>query len=398
MTFDLVLVGFGKVARRFVGLLHEQRTQLSHDYDVTLRIVGIATRRRGQVLSAGGLDARRFAARVAAGGLIGTGAPAESTLSGAAKAGHYSAGPAKAGRHSHSAGPAEAERSSATFIRDVADRCAAAARQRRLIVVETTTLDIQRGEPAIGHVRAALASGAHVVTANKGPAAFAYRSLVRAAERAGRRFLFEGAVMDGIPIFNLVRDTLPGVRVTGFRGVVNSTTNYMLTAMEEGRSYQTALAEMQARGIAEADPSLDVDGWDAAAKSAALANVLLDANVTPQSIAREGIAPETAERARAAMGAGRRLKLVVRGSRSAPPGVGLEELPADDLLASLEHQQNALILHTDLLGEFAIVQRGGDLTQTAYALLSDILTIAREITRARASRRSPTTARRGRSR
>jgi homoserine dehydrogenase len=388
MTFDLVLVGFGNVARRFVGLLHEQRRRLSHDYDVTLRIVGIATRRHGQLFSAGGLDARQFAARVAAGGLIDTGGPAESTHSGPAKAGHYSASPAKAGHYS----------SSAAFIGDVADRCAAAARQRRLIVVETTTLDIRRGEPAIGHVRASLASGAHVVTANKGPAAFAYRSLALAAERAGRRFLFEGAVMDGIPVFNLVRDTLPGVRVTGFRGVVNSTTNYMLTAMEEGRSYQTALAEMQARGIAEADPSLDVDGWDAAAKTSALANVLLDANVTPQSIAREGIAPETAERARAATGAGRRLKLVVRGSRSAPPGVGLEELPADDLLASLEHQQNALILQTDLLGEFAIVQRGGDLTQTAYALLSDILAIARETTGARATRRSPMPARRGRSR
>ena len=356
--FALVLVGFGNVARRFVELLHEQRDALSRDYDFSPRIVGISTRRHGQLLAASGLVALAAAARVAEGGTLG---------------------PQRSG------GP-----SSAAFIRAAAVACATAARQRRLIVVETTTLDIANGEPAIGHVRAALASSAHVVTANKGPAAFAYRALARAADRADRRFLFEGAVMDGIPIFNLVRETLPALRVTGFRGVVNSTTNFMLTAMEHGQSYDAALAEMQARGIAEADASLDVDGWDAAAKTAALANVLLDANVTPHSVAREGITPATAKRAIAAHGAGRRLKLVARAATNGRgPSVGLEAVPGDDLLAGLEGQQNALILSTDLLGEFAIVQRGGGLTQTAYALLSDVLAIVREVTTARATRRSP---------
>src|SRR5205823_8453369 len=136
--------------------------------------------------------------------------------------------------------------------------------------------------------------GAHVVTANKGPAAFAYGRLSRAASRANRRFLFEGAVMDGVPIFNLAREALPAVHVTGFRGVVNSTTNFILTAMEEGRAFGDALAEMQARGIAEADASLDVDGWDAAAKTAALANVLLGANITPHDVERAGMSEATA--------------------------------------------------------------------------------------------------------
>jgi homoserine dehydrogenase len=352
--FALVLVGFGNVARRFVELLHEQRSALSRDYDFSPRIVGISTRRHGQLLAASGLDALATAARIAAGGTLG---------------------------------PQRRRPSSAAFIRAAAAACAPAARQRRLIVVETTTLDIANGEPAIGHVRAALASSAHVVTANKGPAAFAYRALARAADRADRRFLFEGAVMDGVPIFNLVRETLPAVRVTGFRGVVNSTTNFMLTAMEHGQSYDAALAEMQARGIAEADASLDVEGWDAAAKTAALANVLLDANVTPHSVARQGITPATAKRAIAALGAGRRLKLVARATANTrAPSVGLEALPGDDLLAGLEGLQNALILSTDLLGELAIVQRGGGLTQTAYALLSDVLAIVREVTAGRATR------------
>jgi homoserine dehydrogenase len=257
------------------------------------------------------------------------------------------------------------------------------------VVVETTTLDIARGEPATSHIRTALAAGAHVVTANKGPVAFAYRALARAAARADRRFLFESTVMDGVPLFNLVRDTLPAVNVIGFRGVVNSTTNFMLTAMEQGQTFAAALAEMQARGIAEADPSLDVDGWDAAAKTAALANVLLNAGITPHGVDRQGITPDAGRLAVAALAAGTRLKLIVRArreGRGVTARVRCEEVPADDLLAGVEGQQNAIILETDLLEEIAVVQRGGSLTQTAYGLLSDLITIAH------ARPRSPTSA------
>jgi homoserine dehydrogenase len=249
-------------------------------------------------------------------------------------------------------------------------------------------------------VLAALAGGAHVVTANKGPAAFAYRRLDRAAKHAKRRFLFEGAVMDGVPVFNMVRRTLPGVQIQGFRGVVNSTTNFIITALERGQQFGDALAEMQARGIAEADASLDVDGWDAAAKTAALANVLLGANMTPRQVERHGIDTETGLRARKARDAGRRLKLVARAERNGRQvraRVSPEELPGHDLLAGIEGQQNALILQTDLLEEIAIVQRGGSLTQTAYALLSDLISIAEDVSGGRATRRSPAGARRHRS-
>jgi homoserine dehydrogenase len=155
---------------------------------------------------------------------------------------------------------------------------------------------------------------------------------------------------------------------------------------------------MQAVGVAEADASLDVDGWDAAAKTAALANVLLDARLTPGAVEREGITCETGARAMKACEAGRRLKLVARASREGrrvTARVSPEELAGDDLLAGLEGQQNALILHTDLLEEIAIVQRSGSLTQTAYALLSDLLAIARATTPAAATRRSRSRARRG---
>jgi homoserine dehydrogenase len=206
--------------------------------------------------------------------------------------------------------------------------------------------------------------------------------------------------MDGIPVFNLVRETLPVVRVIGFRGVVNSTTNYILTAMERGQPFDEALADMQARGVAEADASLDVDGWDAAAKTAALANVLLDAALTPQIVDRQGISAETGRRAMDARAAGRRLKLVAsagRQGRRITARVAPEELPADDLLAGLDGQQNAIILQTDLLGEIAVVQRGGSLTETAYALLSDLVTIARDVRMGHATRQSRPSARRRRS-
>ena len=349
--FDLILVGYGNVARRFVELLGERAELVRRDCGLSVAIVGVVTRRDGPRYLGEEFGRTR----------------ATSAMS---------------------------------FIREACRRYATAARAGRLVVVETTTLDIARGEPAISHVRAALAGGAHVITANKGPAAFAYRALSRAAERAGRRFLFEGAVMDGVPLFNLVRETLPVASIGGFRGIVNSTTNYILTAMEEGQPFDAALADMQARGIAEADPTLDLDGWDAAAKTAALANVWLDARITPHDVAREGISPAAATRARQALAAGQRLKLVasaVRQPRGVAARVSLESLPADDFLAGVEAQQNALLLRTDLLDEIAVVQRGGSLTHTAYALLSDLITIARATPPALPStrrRRSP--ARRGR--
>jgi homoserine dehydrogenase len=354
VTFDLVLVGFGNVARRFVSLLHEQRAELQRDYRVETRVVGIATKRHGQVYAPNGVNVqnllRLFASR-------------SSTTPPYVLAGF-----------------SRTSRSTVDFIRDAVRRSGAAARDGRLVVVETTTLDVTRGQPAIDHIKVALAGGAHVVTANKGPVAFAYWTLSRAARRARRQFLFEGAVMDGIPIFNLVRETLPLVKVRGFRGVVNSTTNFILTAIEQGQPYEAALAEMQERGIAEADPSLDVDGWDAAAKTAALANVLLGARLTPRTVERQGITPTIAKRAIEARSKGRRVKLVVRARRKGSQVVARvapDELAEQDLLAGLEGQQNAIILQTDLLEEIAIVQRGGSLTQTAYALLSDLVTIAR---------------------
>jgi len=162
--------------------------------------------------------------------------------------------------------------------------------------------------------------------------------------------------------------------------VINSTTNHIRTALEDGESFDAALERMQSLGIAEADPSLDVDGWDAAAKTAALANVLMRAKMTPQAVDREGIGPGTARLAMAAKARGARVRLVASAqtvSGGVTTAVRPVELPDTDLLAGLRGMANALVLQTDLLGEIAICQLGGSLTQTAYALLSDLVTIRR---------------------
>ncbi|MBA2303583.1 MAG: homoserine dehydrogenase [Acidobacteria bacterium] len=322
MRAELALIGRGNVARRFVELIDQRAARLASDHQLTCRIVGTATRTHGA---------------------------------------NYAGEPC-----------ADAFEVIARLGRSRADL---------RIVVETTTLDVRNGEPAIAHVRAGIDAGCHVVTANKGPVAFAYADLRDAAAAAGVRFLFEGAVMDGIPIFNLVRETLPAVDIVGFEGVVNATTNHIITAMELGETFEAALARMQEEGIAEADPTLDVDGWDAAAKTAALANVLMNARITPLDVRRTGLGASTGESARRARASGRRLKLVASARRDATGAmvciVEPRALPADDLLAGLTGSANALILETDLLNRIAICQLSGSLSQTAYALMSDIIAISR---------------------
>jgi homoserine dehydrogenase len=343
MRADLALVGFGNVGRTFARLLGDRRARLLADYDLDCRVVAIATRTHGCVHSADGVDALVAARRVEAGGLVVDAAARSTAMSGAL---------------------------------ECIERLATSDAPLR-VLVETTTLSIEEGRPAIDHVEAALNAGCHVVTANKGPAAFAWRRLQSLAERNGVSFLFEGAVMDGIPVFNLIRETMPAVDILGFRGVVNSTTNEILTALEDGEEFAPALARMQAAGIAEADPSLDIQGWDAAAKAAALANVLFEANTNPHEVDRTGIGRDSGDAARSAVKRGKRLRLVASARRGERPVVRPVELASGDLLAGLRGTANAIVFETDLLGEVAICQLGGSLTQTAYALLSDLVSVRR---------------------
>lgn len=335
----VALVGFGNVGRRFTALLRGPYADKLTAAGARLRITGIATARHGIAIDAKGIDPGTALLLVAS---------AESLVTL-----HRGA----------------AVRGIREFIRRVpAD-----------VLVEVTTLHPKTGQPAASHVRQALARGMHVVTANKGPVAFQLAALKKLAARKRRLFLHEGAVMDGTPVFNLVERCLRGARLVGFRGTLNSTTNLVLSRMEEGRSLAAAVREAQRLGIAEADPQNDLDGWDAAVKGCALANALMGASIRPPQVKRQGIAGLTARDARGALRKGTRLRLVVRGSRSRSGvrvSVRPERIPLGDPLSG-SGPDAALVLQTDVMGEIGVFERGADVDQTAYALLSDLLEIVR---------------------
>ena len=183
--------------------------------------------------------------------------------------------------------------------------------------------------------------------------------------------------MDGTPVFNLVERCLKGARVVSFRGTLNSTSNLVLSRMEEGETASAALRQAQRLGIAEADPRHDLDGWDAAVKGCALANALMGASLRPERVTRRGIAGITPRDVRAASRANRRWRLVVRGSRQrgrVRVRVAPESLPADDLLVA-RGGDGALVLETDLMGEIGVWEGPSGVDQTAYALLSDLVAL-----------------------
>ncbi len=250
---------------------------------------------------------------------------------------------------------------------------------RAQVAVELTTLNPSTGEPAIAHIRAAFARGMHVVTANKGPIAHCYAALRDEAARAGVGFRFESAVMDGAPIFNLWRHTMPGVSVLGFAGALNSTSKVVIETMEQGGSFEDGLARARRMGITEADGAFDIEGWDSAAKTAALANVLMDARTTPQEVSTRGIARLTPERVQELVRKGKTVRLISRGKRTGSRlslRVRAEVLDRADILACTPGTSNIILFDTDLMGTFGTVSLDPQVEQTAYGVFSDLVDLA----------------------
>jgi homoserine dehydrogenase len=247
------------------------------------------------------------------------------------------------------------------------------------VAVELTTLDPLTGEPATSHIRAAFARRMHAVTANKGPIAHHYAELAAEAARLGVKFRFESSVMDGAPVFNLVRKCLPGAAVRGFAGALNSTSTLVIEAMEEGGTFEDGLEYARSMGVAEADASFDLEGWDSACKTAALANVFMDARTTPMAVPTRGIMRLTPERVRELARSGKTVRLVSRARRGAA-GVSMrvraEVLDRGDVLASVRGTSNLLLLHTDLMGTVGTVSVAPEVDQTAYGVFSDLVDIA----------------------
>ena len=244
------------------------------------------------------------------------------------------------------------------------------------ILFEATSLNVRDGQPAIDHIRTALEFGAHAITANKGPIVHAYDELQRLASARGKRFLFESTVMDGVPIFSLFRENLPLVHLRGFRGILNSTTNVILSGMEEGLSFEESLQRAQQIGVAETDPSNDIEGWDATVKVAALVRVLMGVPVSPNDVNREGIESLDAEQVRAARVTGNPYKLVCRARRVADrveASVRPEQVSLSDPLAWVTGTSSIISFESDIFPELTITETNPGLKATAYGMLADFV-------------------------
>jgi len=393
---NLAFVGFGSVPRRFLRLLQTRASTFATIVDFSWQVVGIATARHGMAVDPRGIDVGRafeigerhgnFGALDATSALDAIGAVDAMSDADAPQAVDSPDRPDRMeapgttdalARDDGSGSPrfAIAPATTRDFL-NVVTRLSS----DHLVVVENTPLGLDGGQPGVDHVRHALSAGASVITANKGPAAFAFSELDDLARRRGGIFLGEGAALDGLPVFSLIRNTLPGIQVRGFRGVVNTTTNYALSRMETGQHLDDAVREMKEAGITEADPSHDIDGWDAAAKTAVLANTLMKGEITPHDVARESLRALQVDDVQQAYQNGTRIKVIAsaewRNGRlvaSARPTT----LQLSDRLATLDGTAKGLELETDLLGRVLLSKEASGVEHTAYALFCDFLEIAR---------------------
>jgi homoserine dehydrogenase len=337
----LLFIGFGTVGQGLAELLVEKKRRLKEAYGIDFSAVGISDMLKGSLVNAGGIDLAAALEKAGSGEKLSE-LPGEEFTGDALE-----------------------------MIRTVdAD-----------VVLEATYTDIKTGEPATSHIRKALERGMHVVTSNKGPTALHYQELALLAQEKGVRFLFEGTVMSGTPLLNLLRETLAGSEVLELKGILNGTTNYILTRMEEGLAYDDALKKAQDLGYAEAVPDADVLGWDALAKVTILAKVMYDAKGDPFDFPCEGITKISASDIVEAKERGKRFKLIGRVWKEGnlvKAAVAPEEVDLSHPLAGVMGATNAVTVTTDTLGDVTIAGPGAGRRETGFSLLIDLIEIARK--------------------
>lgn len=334
-----LFVGFGNVGQKVAEILFVERDIHPRLHDLRLSVVGIITKSRGSVVNHNGVDVVKALKEIRDGGRF----------------------------------------SWANFELTSLNAFDAVRQLDYDVLVELSTLSIaERGEPALSHVREALSRGRHVVTANKAPAAFAYRELTTLAEEKGVKFLHESTVMDGTPVFNLAGSGLKGCVIKSISGVLNSTTNYVLSRMEQGESLDDAVRFAQQEGFAEADPRHDLEGWDASAKIAVLANALMGASMTPLDVERQGITHVQVADAQRTVKEGKNLKLICKAWREGTDvraSVSLEEIERGHPFAPIRETGSIIMFETDLLAPFVITETDPTLYDTAYGVINDLMSL-----------------------
>jgi len=339
-TVRLLLIGFGNVGQAVAELVLSKEAEIRSVHGLALQVVGIGTASHGLAQDPDGLSLSRALGLVRRGGDLR----------------QFSRQPI----------PSDIEE----LIRHTQAEA----------LLESIPVNYESGQPAIGYLTSALERGMHAITANKGPVIHAFAPLTALAASHGRQFRFEATVMDGAPIFSLWREGLPAARLDSFRGILNSTTNLILTLMEQGRSFDAAVAEAQRLGIAESDPSGDTEGWDAAIKVAILVTVLMGVPIGLGQVQRRGIDGLTEVDIRQASEAGRRWKLVCGAKRigeRVEARVGPEQLDPGDPLFHVMGTSSAVTFVSDVLGELTISESAPGPRTTAYGMLADLINCVR---------------------
>jgi len=342
MHFKLAFIGFGTVGQGLTEILLEKKETLEKKYNFKWTVVAISDIMKGCVYDKNGLDMKKVLDLVKKG----------------KKLDEYPAG--KKGMDS------------LTTIKETnADT-----------IIEITYTDVKTGEPATTHIKTALNAGKNVVSTNKGPVVREVRNLLELAKKKKVHYGFEGVVLAGTPAINLANFTLAGNKIKGFKGILNGTTNYILTKMGEGMTYEDALKKAQELGYAEADPTADVEGFDAMGKVVILTNVVLEKNITINDVQRRGITQISKKDVEDAKADGKRWKLIgsaeVQIDGSVKAKIWPEKLPLSDPLAGVSGATNALTYYTDELGSVTIVGPGAGRRETGFALLIDLLEINRK--------------------
>ncbi len=347
MEYKICLIGCGTVGQGFLEILDKKSEYLSNTFNFETKIVAICDKLKGTLLIPEGINIKKLL----------------QILSNGNKINEYLEGQ-----------PNEAERMDAL---EIIEQCDAD------IIAELTYTDIETAEPATSHIKKALDTGKHVVTSNKGPAALYYSELNDLAQKNNLFFKIEGTVMSGTPVFNLFDSGLAGNEIKEIKGILNGTTNFILSKMEEeNMDYEEALLMAQKLGYAEADPTADVEGFDALAKIVILTNVFLGGNIKPSDAKREGISALSKEEILNTKEEGFRYKLIAsakKESGSISASVSPQKLPLSDPLAGVMGARNALTFDLDLLGNVTIQGPGAGKIETGYSILTDMLAIHRHL-------------------
>ena len=343
MKVKILVIGFGHVGQGFAELVVEKETLLQTKYGMDINLVGIVTRRWGAIVDERGLALDRVLASVQAG-------------KGFAQSGYA------------------AQNKTAIELIESLDFD---------VLTELTVTDLKSGQPATQHVRMALERGRSVITANKGPIALHLKELEALAKNNDAVLKYEGTVMSGTPAINLIKKNLAGLKIRKIEGIVNGATNYVLTRMEEGLNYEEAVQEAKKLGYLEADPSADLEGWDAVAKVMILAGVAFDKALKVKDVERKGITGLTETDVERARQQGKVWRLVAEVAQGEQEGclpaasVGPRMLGSNHPLARIKGAENGMVIYTDVLPVVTIVGPGAGGQETGFAVLNDLISVFR---------------------